>query len=223
MKITIVKNRPSRGASALRDALRSRGHTVRFTKRYPLVIEWGKCTNKLQQLRAFNQHGVQTVEWTEDKQEALGYEVIYARTKLSGHSGEGIVVAAGADLEVPDAPLYTSGITGGRREYRVHVIGDQHYIQQKKRRSGAVDISNDIRNHHTGWVYTTGTMTTPPAGLVEEASKAVQALGLTYGAVDIITKAGNLWVLEVNTAPGLEGSTLDFYVNNFEQLLEGQQ
>jgi hypothetical protein len=44
------------------------------------------------------------------------------------------------------------------------------------------------------------------------AHKAVKALGLDFGAVDIGERAdGSLIVLEVNRAPGLEGGTIDAY------------
>jgi glutathione synthase/RimK-type ligase-like ATP-grasp enzyme len=46
------------------------------------------------------------------------------------------------------------------------------------------------------------------------AKKAVESLGLTFGAVDIGRKADNsLIVLEVNRAPGLEGNTINAYAN----------
>lgn len=58
------------------------------------------------------------------------------------------------------------------------------------------------------------------AALVAEAKKAVDALGLCFGAVDCVIDAnGKVWVLEVNTGPGLEGTTLDAYVAAFKKLL----
>ena len=44
---------------------------------------------------------------------------------------------------------------------------------------------------------------------------AIKVLGLDFGAVDIIyNKQEDKWyVLEVNTAPGIYGTTLDKYVN----------
>lgn len=54
------------------------------------------------------------------------------------------------------------------------------------------------------------------------ASKAVKALGLTFGAVDIGVKTdGKLIVLEVNSAPGLEGGTIESYVTAIERWWKG--
>jgi glutathione synthase/RimK-type ligase-like ATP-grasp enzyme len=53
----------------------------------------------------------------------------------------------------------------------------------------------------------------------ETAVKAIIKLGLDFGAVDIIqTPDGHGWVLEVNTAPAIEGSTVDAYADAFAEL-----
>jgi glutathione synthase/RimK-type ligase-like ATP-grasp enzyme len=50
---------------------------------------------------------------------------------------------------------------------------------------------------------------------------AVSALGLDFGAVDIIwnEREDKCYVLEVNTAPGLQGSTLENYANAIMEVL----
>lgn len=146
--------------------------------------------------------------------------IIYARTRLTGHSGEGIVVARDED-ELPNAQLYTSAITGPRREYRIHVFGGRVVLcQLKKRRSvggnavsdsGEAGANDQIRNLDGGWVYSVSDA--HPSELVRrQAINAVTALGLDFGAVDIIAKGrktneDRAWVLEVNTAPGQGGDT----------------
>ena len=53
----------------------------------------------------------------------------------------------------------------------------------------------------------------------EKRNAAIKALGLDFGAVDIIYNEAEdqHYVLEVNTAPGLEGTTLQKYT---EAILE---
>ncbi|MGL4249279.1 MAG: ATP-grasp domain-containing protein, partial [Aeromonas sp.] len=180
-------------------------------------------TNKIRCLETLQAAGVPTVEFTTDRQTAQGWfvdgQIVYARTVLQGHSGEGIVVCArdtvGAENSLIQAPLYTKGITGPRREFRVHVFGGViTNVQLKRRRNGYQEMANyseTIRNFHTGWVYAASSVFPNPASL-QAALNAVSALGLTFGAVDVITNQENAWVLEVNTAPGMEGSNATAFV-----------
>jgi glutathione synthase/RimK-type ligase-like ATP-grasp enzyme len=148
--------------------------------------------------------------------EAGGFKVV-CRTLLSGHSGAGIVIATTPE-ELVDAPLYTQFIEKDK-EYRVHVFnGFIIDYQQKKRRRG-VECNDDVRNHHTGWVYAR-TDVVLPEGVATNAIRAVSSLGLDFGAVDLCTdRNGNVFVFEVNTAPGITGSTLDKYVEAIKELL----
>jgi len=52
--------------------------------------------------------------------------------------------------------------------------------------------------------------------LEEFSVGAVKALGLDYGAVDVVLGVnGRFYVLEVNTAVGMEGTILKAYTNKF--------
>lgn len=193
------------------------------------------ATNKLKSFQAME--GVSTVEWTADAEVAQEWFdadlTVYARTKLQGHSGEGIVVCCNQELgdiggietanHLVDAPLYTKGFNTQRREFRIHVMaGIPTYVQQKKRRENWREIeaySNVVRNFHTGWIYATADIH-PNQKALEEAVKAVEALGLDFGAVDVITRGENAWILEVNTAPGNEGTNTLVYAQNFVRMLE---
>lgn len=206
---------------------------------HPTVI--AGASNKANSFRKFQEAGVKTVEWTTDGEQAQVWldngDMVYARKRLQGHSGEGIEISfsnpAGVgdagDVPVsstlPSAPLYTKAILSERREFRIHVMkGVITYVQQKRRRDGYRDepsYSNLVRNHHTGWIYATQN-----AEVCEEAKreaiKAINALGLDYGAVDVITRRGEAWVLEVNTAPGMSGTNLETYTENFLRVYNGE-
>ena len=135
---------------------------------------------------------------------------IYCRSTTTGHSGRGIVIANTSD-ELINAPLYTVK-TKHKHEYRVHLFrGRVLDVQMKRKRNGAVNGSG-IRNHSNGWVYARAEIA-PPEELLSSACKAVNLLGLDFGAVDIGHRLidNKFFVFEVNTAPGLEGTTLDNY------------
>lgn len=147
---------------------------------------------------------------------------VVCRTLLRGHSGRGIVIADDVS-ELVQAPLYTQYIKK-QSEYRVHVFfGEVIDIQKKMRRSDTPDSEVDwrVRNHSNGFVYGRDEVRLPD-GAQQLCIEAVSALGLDFGAVDIIHNAhyDEYYVLEVNTAPGLSGTTLEVYTDAFIKKLE---
>lgn len=153
--------------------------------------------------------------------ETLGSESIYCRTSLTGHSGSGIVIAKTTN-ELVEAPLYTLG-TKHKHEYRIHVFkGNVIDVQQKKRKHGYSGPSTGIRNHSNGWIYARSEVN-PPNNVLTAAVEAVTLLGLDFGACDIgyRQRDDKAFLFEVNTAPGLFGTTLDKYVNAFKEYLNG--
>jgi len=120
------------------------------------------------------------------------------------------------------APLYTKYL-GRRKEYRVHVWGGAVIKTQRKALPINRDQSQDnwqVRTHPNGWIYI---RQDDEEQLSAVAIQAVAALGLDFGAVDICTKgrgdSRQVYVLEVNTAPGLEGQTLTAYTNAIRRQL----
>jgi glutathione synthase/RimK-type ligase-like ATP-grasp enzyme len=138
---------------------------------------------------------------------------VFVRKKLNASSGRGIVVTT--TLPIDDAPLYVKSINK-TKEFRVHVVADQAIDLQEKRRKNGSRANEMIRNLDNGWVFCRQNIVAP-AGLKELGVAAVKAIGLLFGAVDIIFDAvGNrLYVLEVNTAPGLTNSTAINYAKAF--------
>lgn len=55
------------------------------------------------------------------------------------------------------------------------------------------------------------------------AKKAVEAVGLDFGAVDILANDTECWVLEVNSAPSLGGSLPRLYAQKFNEWYEEQR
>ncbi len=151
--------------------------------------------------------------------ERLGKESIYCRTSLTSHSGGGIVIAKNI-LDLVEAPLYTLG-TKHKYEYRVHVFRESVIdVQQKKRRLNWTGGDTGIRNHSNGYIYARADINYP-VEIEQAAIKAVKILGLDFGAVDIgyRERDNKVFLFEVNTAPGLVGTTLEKYAQAFKDYL----
>lgn len=114
---------------------------------------------------------------------------------------------------LPQARLYTKLIPA-EREYRVHVVGTEAICVHRK-----VDGTGIIRNSEAGWVFRR--VTTFPQAIIPEARNAVVALGLDFAAVDVLWDGQRAYVLETNTAPGIDGMeyTKRCYVQALERLV----
>lgn len=192
------------------------------------------ATNKLAFFRAMEAAGCGDIIpdfW--DRREDIPDEVfrgrdrrlpsVVCRTVLAGHSGEGIVLARTRE-DLVRAPLFVKYIKK-QQEYRIHVgrtrDGQSIIIaQQRKARNRAVAdeaVNWQVRNHQNGFVFVREGFTTPRA-VLDAAQRALRATGLDFGAVDVIfnERSGQVYVLEINTAPGLEGQTVDDYARFFQ-------
>lgn len=177
-----------------------------------------RATNKLAFFQHFQDKDYVPEFWVNPQEIPDEAFPVVCRTELSGHSGSGIVLAHDRESLVA-APFYVKYVpkTG---EYRVHVgrVGDEVSIisvQQKKRRLDYEQPNWQIRNYANGFTYAREGVN-PPAGVFRCAVDCLLHSGLDFGAVD----AGwhpthGVRVYEINTAPGLEGTTLDDYVRYF--------
>ena len=176
------------------------------------------ASNKLLTFRKLNQLGVSIPACYHSKSYMHPQKLYMARTTLTGHSGKGIVV--GTVEELPEAPLYTEFIPK-IAEYRAIVVNGKvvDFKKKKRRRDYDGDYGEYIWNHSSGYIFARNDFTVPPsAGSV--AIDAVKALGLDFGAVDIIEDETNkLYVLEVNTAFGIEGTTLELVGEAIKEML----
>ena len=147
---------------------------------------------------------------------------VCARQKLEGQGGDGIMIFD-ATNRFPHASLFTLYIKK-KTEFRIHVaFGKVIAMQQKKRRDN-VPIENPlpsymgrlgmIRNMSTGYIYARNEIEVPDS-VIKVSLDIINLLGLDFGAVDVIwnEKHQKPYILEVNTAPGLEGQTVLDYAN----------
>lgn len=185
-----------------------------------------RASNKLETFKAL--HGHQGIpEWTESVVEASKWlaegRIVVERHKLTGHSGEGIRLVHKDDKDnvlSEKAKLFVKYIPK-RSEYRLHVFRDKvFFIQRKARNKDVPDEQVDwkVRNHGNGFIYAHQDVDVPDEAK-QAAIMAVYMLGLDFGAVDMIynEKQNKYYVLEVNTACGLHGETLNKYGEIFQQ------
>lgn len=191
--------------------------------------------NKKATFLAFKEAGVPRPDFTSDKSVAqdwlLAGDSVVVRKLLRASAGRGIVLVHpddSAEQTLPNAPLYVK-YTKKLEEYRIHVVRDSVIdVQQKKRRHDCPDERVDwqIRNHANGFIFARENVDAPEA-VQRAAVDAVRALKLDFGAVDIgWHKNGGPMVYEVNTAPGIEGTTclkyLEAFCNIVPQLRRGR-
>lgn len=145
---------------------------------------------------------------------------VLCRTSTTGMDGAGIVVARNRD-ELVAAPLYTKYI-GNSTEYRVTIFkGEVTDIQTKLPRAGE-SFDPIIKTYANGWGFQR--LPVPPHirdKIVEVAKIALEVAGLDFGGVDVVRSGslGRAFVLEVNTAMGLEGQALERFAEAVERYL----
>lgn len=188
------------------------GWAAYYFKNFPWTVE--KATDKRLAFQVWNEEGVPCVPWTTDKAVAQGWNQkakVLGRTACQ-QAGSGIKVYQ-SDSILGDHELYTKYIPK-KQEFRVHVFGGKAILVSEKRKKKGVDCDYTIRANHKGWVFCYKDINEPD-GLRDLGVAAVRTLGLDFGAVDIIfnEKLNQLFVLEVNSAPGLCSATLEAYAN----------
>lgn len=178
--------------------------------------------NKLVAFKKFREANLAIPDFTSSYEEALGWYnegfTVVCRTLLNAHSGRGIILAnCESGKPMVRSPLYVK-YKKKRKEFRVHVFqGNVIDVCEKRRfRRDRRDDRFDgyIRNHDMGWAFCRDGVICP-SDLHALSLAACRSLGLDFGAVDIIwnEKEDKCYLLEVNTAPGLEGTTLKKYIN----------
>lgn len=180
------------------------------------------ASNKLLAFRQLQALGIPIPEFTTDWNVASDWDEdgwegkVYVRDVLRGHSGVGIRTYNDYQA-LPHSLLYVKGIEN-HGEYRLHVFNGEVIDYRKKRRAREDEPTEEqdlVRSHDNGWIFTMENLRR--LGRIQDlATEAVHALGLDFGAVDIIKdEDGAVYVLEVNTACGVEGTTIDNYINSF--------
>lgn len=165
----------------------------------------------------------------EEAQAAMdGRNRMVARSVLNGHSGEGITIHTNPN-DLPQAPLYTLYIPK-QDEYRIHMVRENggatvFDVQRKAKREevSREDANWEVRNLAGGFVYVRNNVAVPDV-VIEAAQAVFLESYLDFGAVDVIynLQRNAAYVLEINTAPGLIGTTLTNYTEALQALVSGE-
>jgi glutathione synthase/RimK-type ligase-like ATP-grasp enzyme len=111
------------------------------------------------------------------------------------------------------APVYTQ-YKKKKREFRVHVFEDKVVsVLEKRKKKGFDGVDHKVRNTANGYVFCRENVV-EPEGIRELALKASKVTASLFKGVDIgyNEKLNQLFVIEVNSAPGCQGTTVQEYV-----------
>lgn len=187
------------------------------------------ASNKKKCFDILKRNNISIPEYTINKEQAKqmltmdGRSKVYCRTTAHGAYGDGIIIA-NTPREVVNAELYVRSVKC-KREYRVYIFNNKMIdlvaaVRCESLPQGVTAYNDDIRNWKNGWGWARNAVTIPQnikTKLEEISKKAITALGLDFGAIDIVRDyEDNLYILEVNTAPGIEGVT----VNKFAEAIK---
>lgn len=185
------------------------------TKQNRNNLLYGHQLSKTEQYKWFQEQDINALEFTESyndaKEWAFEGTAVVARLLTRASEGRGIIISEEAG-QIPMAPLYTK-YKKKKKEFRIHIFKDKvvHVLEKRKRRGGICDAK--IRNTINGYVFCSENVE-EPKGLRELALKASKVTKSDFKGVDIgwNEKKNELFVIEVNSAPGIEGNNLNRYV-----------
>jgi len=222
MKLRLVSNKlGSKSLKLLQEGLSTKlGYQIWRSKKAKLGREnivYGDCKDKLFQYQWYAANEIPALSFTTSKEVSAQWlqegSTVVARTLLRSSEGKGIVILSTGD-PVVEARVYTL-YKKKKREYRVHVFKDQvvQVLEKRKRKEFTGERETKIRNTANGYVFCSENVV-EPEGIRELALKASKVTNSMFKGVDIgfNEKLNELFVIEVNSAPGIQGSNVARYI-----------
>lgn len=213
--------RASSGARDLVNKIRDLGGEAQRVSRWPtgagLIVCWGRSArgtngtilnarlvgNKYRELQRLAAAGIPVPPHSQTAMEG------WLARRFGHHEANDLLAQlATGDYYTQFVPLVN--------EFRIHVFRGASIRAGIKQPRAGVEAHPRFRSYAGGWWINYGAT----AGVLRErvrdtARRAVAALGYDFGAVDIGTQPdGAPIVLEVNSAPGLEGNTVHAYARH---------
>jgi hypothetical protein len=182
-------------------------------------FKYGQSVDKLTQYKWFQDNEIPALEFTTSHQQALDWlgegNVVFGRKYLNASCGKGIVIGTPEmGIDPQHCPVYTK-YKKKKREFRVHVFKDQVVAVTEKKRRKEFNGERDtkIRNLANGYVFTQ-TVVDEPEGLRDLALRAARVSSSDFRGVDVGYNQlkDELFVIEVNSAPGIQGTNLNKYL-----------
>lgn len=192
--------------------------------------------NKLTFFELMKKHGFKNIpDFTTDVKVALDWVkkglVPVGRAKLESKSGAGIYfLGDGQEFIEPwsNCRLWTLYIKK-KDEYRVHIVEGELVDVQKKvlrqhdEQGNPIDpktVDFRVRNLANGFIFQRENITVPDK-VIQAAKDCFKITELNFGAFDVIfnQSINKAFVLEVNSAPGIMGTTLENYVSHMKRYL----
>ena len=171
------------------------------------------ATNKLETLTFLKDCGINVPDVTMNIHDTRG---IWLGRRLHHRGGTDITINGDGDFFTKYIPNI--------KEYRVHVMDNRILgVQEKILEENQVDRNDvKIRNHSNGYKFILQNTNRADNSLKTLAKNVISSLGLTFGAIDIIETNDvehKYYVLEVNTAPGLESTMFNRYIDAMATLI----
>lgn len=219
----------TRGSTSLREIARGlstmlRRKVFRTTRENPRrkQFKYGQPIDKLRQYQWFEANNIPSVEYTADAQVAEQWlrddYTVFGRRLLNASCGRGIVVMEkdeDGDYAITPCPVYTK-YKKKKREFRIHIFKNNivAIVEKKRKRGFEGQRDTKIRNLENGYVFVQNTGELPD-GLSELALRAAAVTDSDFKGVDVGFNERNneLFVIEVNSAPGIQGSNIGKYLN----------
>lgn len=177
-----------------------------------IQITWGHNMDKLEQLEILEAAGVLCPRHSQSRRDLMCIVRgdVWGR-KLNHSQGRDIKFPGDRNYEKSD--YYVEPITDVKDEWRVHIFDGLSIHSSHKVHTEQVDNSKAaiVKSRRNGWRMSREKEL--PRLVRDTAKAAVKALGWDMGAVDLIEcKNGKVYVLEVNSRPGIDSRTAEQYV-----------
>lgn len=190
------------------------------TRKNRLHLKYGDQKNKIEQYIFFAENDIPALDFTTNSEIARYWwqdgAVVVGRKLTRASEGKGIVIFDPSDeFSTPPihCPVYTL-YKKKKKEFRIHVFKDKvvHVLEKRKKKGVVCDAK--VRNTANGYVFCSDNVE-EPEGLRELALKASKVTTSDFKGVDIgwNEKKQELFVIEVNSAPGITGTNIQRYVN----------